>query len=59
MFQYLKNKMGIKEKVELENAQRDALQLKSEVDYIAMMTDVDLMSENEEVMPHEPEIQEG
>ena len=47
MFQYIPKTMGIKEKIELENAQRDLEKARATMDYIAMMADIELIDESE------------
>ena len=42
MFEYIKNTLGIKEKCDIELAKINAARQQAEIDYIAMMTDVDL-----------------
>ena len=60
MLQYIPNTMGIKEKTELENAQNELAKARAELDYIAMMADVELLEEGaddlEGGIPDEPEI---
>ena len=60
MLQYIPNTMGIKEKTELENAQNELAKARAALDYIAMMTDVELLEEDvhnlEGGIPDEPEI---
>lgn len=60
MFRYIPNTMGIKEKTELETAQRELEKAWATLNYIAMMSDVELIEDNSDGLeggiPDEPEV---